>query len=62
MIAIRPFSIIALLAVAAAAWSADDLSTYASRIQPLLASYCTDCHGSQKQKAKLDFSGHRSAD
>src|SRR4051794_36500259 len=39
---------------------ADDASTsFQSRVQPLLHTYCTKCHGTEKQKAKLNFAGAR---
>ncbi len=42
---------------------ADDAATaFQSRVQPLLKTYCTDCHGGEKPKAKIDLSGARSLD
>src|SRR5947208_3156288 len=39
---------------------ADDAATsFHSRIQPLLQTYCTKCHGTEKQKARLNFAGTR---
>ena len=35
-------------------------SAFQSRVQPLLKTYCTDCHGGEKPKAKIDLTGPRS--
>jgi hypothetical protein len=36
--------------------AADDAATaFKSRVHPLLATYCTECHGVTKQKAKINF-------
>src|SRR4051812_12620524 len=37
---------------------ADDAAkSFQSRVQPLLKTYCTECHGGEKPKAKINLSG-----
>lgn len=52
----------ALVRLAAAAPADVAASTYKERVQPILESYCIDCHGVGKQKAKLDLARQRNAD
>jgi len=37
----------------------DAAAAFQSRIHPLLNSYCTKCHGTEKQKAKINLDGAR---
>ena len=42
---------------------AEDAATaFHSRVQPLLKTYCTECHGGAKPKARVDLSGARTLD
>ena len=52
-----------LLGVFASAASAQDAAgTFQSRIQPLLKTYCTECHAGAKPKAGFNLSGARTAE
>ena len=39
--------------------AADATSSFQTRVLPVLEAHCTKCHGAEKQKAKLNFSGAR---
>jgi len=52
-----------LLGVFTVAASAQDAAgTFQSRIQPLLKTYCTECHAGAKPKAGFNLSGARTAE
>jgi mono/diheme cytochrome c family protein len=61
---LRPASalVLALACVRIATAAEDAAAAYQARVQPLLATYCTRCHGTEKQKAKISFAGARGAD
>ena len=40
----------------------DAASSFSSRVQPLLKTYCTECHGGAKPKAGIHLSGPRTVD
>ena len=40
----------------------DAATEFQSRVQPILKTYCTKCHGPEKQKAKVNVSGARTLD
>ena len=66
--AVRPLpaAFIPLIAMALTATpisAAENASaSFSSRVQPLLTTYCTECHGTQKQKAKISFAGPRTSE
>lgn len=45
-----------------AACAEDAAAAFQTRIAPILKSSCTKCHGAEKQKAKINFAGVRSAE
>ena len=49
----KPVFVFCLLAHLAAAH--DAASTFAARVQPLLKTYCTECHAGAKPKAGVQF-------
>ncbi len=56
----KPLLILCLLAPLAVAQ--DAASTFRDRVQPLLKTYCTECHAGAKPKAGIQLSGPRTAD
>jgi hypothetical protein len=48
-----------LICMSSITWAAEDMTVFTSRIQPLLTTYCSECHGNEKQKAKINFSNAR---
>ena len=48
-----------VLALARVCPADDAAATFHSRATPLLAAYCTKCHGPEKQKAKVNLAGPR---
>ncbi len=54
--------VLALVPAGVAAPAESAASTYKTRVQPILESYCIDCHGVEKQKAKLNLARMRNAD
>ncbi|HEV7401526.1 MAG TPA: DUF1592 domain-containing protein [Chthoniobacteraceae bacterium] len=50
---------LSLLAASAIGRAQDAAAVFQSRIQPLLKTYCTECHSGAKPKAKVDLSGAR---
>ena len=56
----KPLLILCLLAPLAGAQ--DAASTFRDRVQPLLKTYCTECHAGAKPKAGIQLSGPRTAD
>jgi mono/diheme cytochrome c family protein len=57
----RGFFLALALALAGHGRAEDVASAFQSRVQPLLQTYCTDCHGGEKPKAKIDLTGPRTA-
>ncbi len=60
-----PFTRVITLIIAGAALgsAADDAgASFQARVQPILTAQCTQCHGTEKQKAKISFAGPRGAD
>ena len=53
------FSFLAALLFVRPSVAADAATTFQSRILPVLEAHCTQCHGAEKQKAKLNFAGPR---
>jgi hypothetical protein len=52
-----------LLSVAMTASAVEDAgAAFQSRVQPLLTTYCTACHGVEKQKARISFAGPRTSE
>ncbi len=47
------------LALTSGALAEDAAAAFQSRIQPLLKTYCTECHGGEKPKARIDLTGSR---
>jgi mono/diheme cytochrome c family protein len=59
----RPFlSVWLSLSAGFSALAADPSAGFAGRIQPLLKTHCTECHGGANPKAKLDLSGPRTTE
>jgi mono/diheme cytochrome c family protein len=50
---------VAVVVLANNALAEDAVGAFQARIQPLLKTYCADCHGGEKPKAKIDLSGAR---
>lgn len=56
----RQFSFTLLALLCALTCSAEDAaSAFKSRVMPLLTASCTKCHGTEKQKAKINLAGPR---
>ena len=51
-----------LVAPANLAVAQDAASTFSARVQPLLKTYCTECHAGAKPKAGIQLSGARTTD
>src|SRR5439155_22974573 len=49
----------AALALTGACAADDTATSFQSRVLPILKTHCTKCHGAEKQKAKINFSGAR---
>ena len=59
----HPMKLVLLLcSLAQLAAAQDAASTFAARVQPLLKTYCTECHAGAKPKAGIQLSGPRTAD
>ena len=58
---LTPLRLVAALTLGIASLGyADDISaSYQARLQPLLKTYCVKCHGTEKQKAKINLEGTR---
>ncbi|NDB77669.1 MAG: hypothetical protein EB141_18830, partial [Verrucomicrobia bacterium] len=56
----KPVLLLCLLAPLAVAQ--DAVSTFSSRVQPLLKTYCTECHAGTKPKAGIQLSGARTVE
>jgi mono/diheme cytochrome c family protein len=54
--------VLVLMSIGRAAFAEDATASFGARVQPILNAYCTTCHGAEKQKAKLNLSGARTAD
>jgi mono/diheme cytochrome c family protein len=54
-----PFLVI-LLTVQATARAEDAATAFQKRVMPILQAHCTECHGGEKPRAKLDLTGPRS--
>jgi len=52
--------LVILLAVRASARAEDASAAFQKRVLPILQAHCTECHGGDKPKAKLDLAGPRS--
>src|SRR5688572_9109801 len=52
-------SSIVAFALANRALAEDAVSAFQARVQPLLKTYCADCHGGEKPKGRIDLSGTR---
>ncbi len=48
--------------IAGTAVAQDAASTFSARVQPLLKTYCTECHAGAKPKAGIQLSGPRTTD
>ena len=48
--------------IAGTAVAQDAASTFSTRVQPLLKTYCTECHAGAKPKAGIQLSGPRTTD
>ncbi|WP_439623348.1 DUF1592 domain-containing protein [Gemmata sp.] len=55
-------ALMTVLAVHAAARADDAAAAFQKRVVPVLQAHCTDCHGGDKPKAKLDLAGPRTLD
>ncbi len=51
-----------LLVCVVTAIAGDATATFTSRVLPILKTRCTECHGAEKQKAKLDLSQARTSE
>ncbi|MEN9575496.1 MAG: hypothetical protein RL514_3351 [Verrucomicrobiota bacterium] len=59
----HPMKLLLLLcSFAQLAVAQDAASTFTSRVQPLLKTYCTECHAGAKPKAGIQLSGARTTD
>ena len=56
------FPLAILLAVHATARAEDASAAFQKRVLPILQAHCTECHGGDKPKGKLDLAGPRSLD
>ncbi len=54
------FLLAAAFALASHSLAEDPATSFQARVQPLLKTYCTECHGGEKPKAKIDLTGARS--
>lgn len=52
----------AVLSIVGICRAEDAASAFHSRVSPLLESHCIKCHGPEKHKAKIDFTGERGLD
>jgi len=55
-------TVTALLASAVAVFASDATGSFSARVLPILNARCAECHGAEKQKAKINLSTPRSAE
>ena len=53
---------IALLLLVGVCRADEATTSFQARVQPLLRTYCTKCHGAEKQKKKINFEAARSGE
>ncbi len=61
LLAVTVVAVVFLPALCGRATAEDAAASFQAQVQPVLASRCTECHGTDQKKAKLDFSVVRGA-